>query len=198
MRLYSRDEPPAASPPPGIRMAERQRPAVARHAQHVTREAEEARVDRHPEAQAARRVFDQTSLKAPPPRNGFTQRWVSDGTNPQASRSEQRNWFNKKRSGWQIRNPDTVPPELRDLYPSEKLANGQDCIRVAGMVLCELPLNVAREYKHAVDDRILHLSQAIPESLEELRKRERTGVGPLQVGNNATTFRGRRAANYVD
>jgi hypothetical protein len=195
MRIYSRDE--RSTEAPGIRIAERERPATLHHAMRATREADETRIDQH-QSFDVDNVFNPTSLRAPPARNGFVQRWVSDGTNPTSDRAEQRNWFNKKRAGWQIRDPETIPQQLRHIFPSAKLHDGQACVRVAGMVLCELPMNVARERRHAVDNRIRHLSSAIPESLEELRKRERAGVGPLQIGDQSTTFRGRRAPNYVD
>ena len=68
-----------------------------------------------------------------------SERWIADGTNPQSTRYEQKNWFNKKRTGWAVRDPETVPPQLRHIFPSEKLSDGAACIRVAGMVLCELP-----------------------------------------------------------
>ncbi len=189
MRLYDRDQ------EAGIRPEQRERPQMAHHSVHTTREAEETRVDIRQEFNADH-AFNPTSLKAPPPRAGFKQRWVTDGTNPMAEKSEQRNWFAKRRMGWQVRHPETVPEVLRDLYPSSKLTDGTDAIRIAGSVLCEMPIQVARQYRDAVQDRIQHQSKAIPESTEELRRRERAGVGPLEVTDQSSTYRGRRAASF--
>ena len=185
MRAYSRD----TSEPQGIRIAQRERPATLHHAAHVDREAMETRVDKHPEFNA-NKVLNQTYLDAPPERAGFKQRWIKDGSSETADDGAQRNWWMKKRKGWQVRDPATVPPELRDFYPSARLGSGQDAIRVASQVLCEIPINVLNEQSMAIADLIGRQNQSIPPSTEELRKKARQGVGPLQIQDEVHSARG--------
>ena len=202
MRLYQRTNPTgrtATYPPlsyrtasraPAIQPSMRERPPVTRHSLHVSREALETRHDLHPEFNA-QKVFNPTSLDAPPSRHGYVQRWIVDATNPNATRSEQRNWFSKMRQGWALRDPETVPPSLKHLYPSVKLGDAQAAIRVAGSVLVEMPRNVAEQRRLAVNDRIQHLTRSIPESVQELARGTRGATGPLQVVDRVDTYRGR-------
>lgn len=175
---------------PGIRNIERERPQVVHHAVHATREAVETRVDLHHEFDA-NRVLNNTYLEAPPPRPGFRQRWVTDGTKPDADNTAQRNWWMKKRHGWDIRDPETVPPDLRHLYPSQRLTSGQDAIRVAGQVLCEMPVQVMQQRTLAVRDLIARQNQAVAPSAEELRKSSKfANVTPMQVEEKVYGARG--------
>lgn len=209
MRAYVREEGQPHQPQPHqpqphqpLRSFERERPPIQHGSVHISREAAETRVDAHPQINPSH-VFNPTSLEAPPPRSGFKQRWVADGTNPVSDKSEQRNWFSKMRMGWQIRDPETVPPQLRYLYPSTKLHDGQTAVRIAGMVLCEMPIQVAREYSEAIKDRIQHQKRAVPDALNEklknIRAREQNpAIGELEVQDAQRSWRGRRAPTNTD
>lgn len=185
MRAYSRDT--ETAPPTGIRIAQRERPATLHHSPHVDREAAEARVPKHAEFNA-NRVVNPTYLEAPPARHGYKQRWIRDGSGDDSE--FQKEWWRKKRMGWQVRDPATVPPELRELYPSAKLSSGQDAIRVAHQVLCEIPIAVIGEKEAAVRDLINRQNQSVPPSTDELRKNPRAGVGPIQVNDEVHSARG--------
>ena len=197
MRTYDRDTSTRTIERPPMRPDQRERPPVVRSSAHVTREAAETRVDLHPEVNVDL-AFNPTSLRAPEPRKGFRQRWVADGTSDKADTTAQRNWFAKRRMGWEIRDPETVPPGLRHLYPSHKLSDGAVAIRIAGMVLCEMPERVGEQYGRAVQDKVNEQSRAVPQSLEELRRRERVGVGDLEIGDSRQSYRGRKAASYAE
>lgn len=189
-RIYDRTahlEAEAVSIQPGYR----ERPRIMHHAAHTSREAETTRVDRHPEFNPARSSIYQIALEAPPPRHGYTQRWVSDGTHPSATKSERLNWVAKQRQGWSIRAPETVPPELRHIYPSTKLSGGQDTICVATMVLMEMPVRVAMERNAAVDERINHQKKSVIPSTQELAAKGQGRFGPLQIDDQERTYRGR-------
>ena len=199
MRLYdraafdTRTATPVSAP---LRTVERERPSLVHAGVHTTREAEETRIDMHPEFDADLH-FNPTSLKAPPPRPGYAQRWVADGTDPTAHHSVQRNWFSKTRQGFAPRLPETIPPGLKHLYPSMKLAGGQDAVRIAGMVLCEIPIEVARARRMAINDKIKEASASIPTGLANLNKRaQEAGLSPLQVGDKHQSYRGRPAPSY--
>lgn len=194
MRIYSRISDNRSTP-----FAERERPAVMHSAVHETREAKMERpVDMHPEFDVSH-AYNPTSLRAPPPRAGFMQRWVADGTNPTTAKADQLNWHGKARKGWVPRDPETVPADLRRLYPSQKLHDGQTAIRVAGMVLCELPIRVAKAYGEAIRGRIQMQSKSVPDSVQELNKRAvAMGASPLEVEDGHTAYRGRKAAAYTE
>jgi hypothetical protein len=197
MRLYSRDSterpgPGTTTTEGGIRHMQRERPATIHHAVHADREAVETRVDRHPEF-SANRILNQTYLDAPPPRAGYRQRWIKDGTVVGSTDDgAQRNWWMKKRQGWSVRDPENVPPELREMYPSAKLGSGQDAIRVASQVLCEIPIAVLNEKSEAIRELITRQNKSIPPSTEELRKSPKFGgaVGPVQVSDEVHSARG--------
>lgn len=186
MRLYDRNERAA----PAMQPSMRERPPIQHHAMHVTREAEEARVDVHPEFDADR-TFNPTSLVAPPPRPGFAQRWITDPFSPLASKTEKRNWFSKQRQGYALRDPETVPTGLRHLYPSTKLADGSVAIAVADSLLAEIPIAAANARRGAVEDRIKSLTSAIPESTQELMRKGEGRFGPVQADDHQASFRGR-------
>lgn len=195
MRVYSRGNEGGAAP--AFRPDQRERSPIVHHSVHETREAEVTRMeDVHPEYDASR-TFNPTSLEAPPPRPGMVQRWITDATQPNATKSEKRNWFAKQRQGWQLRDPDTVPANLRHLYPSAKLADGQTAIQVAGMVLGEMSVNQAEQRRLAVNDRIQHLTAAIPESTQELTRRGEGRFGPVQQQDDHRSYRGRKPATMA-
>jgi hypothetical protein len=192
-RVYSKIERDSG----GIDVIERNRPAVVRQSVHESRDAEadrgEVRLDVQP-----KKWIDATSLDAPEPRVGFVQKWIADGSvnNEQRDASH---WMKKRREGWSPRDPSTVPASERLLYPTEKSSHGEDIIRVAGLVLCEMPRQVAMQRLHAVRDRSNHQYASVPESLQELRSRERMpGVGPIEVTDGENSLRGRRSATMVD
>ncbi len=180
-----------------IRPEERARPQSVHSSMHTDREADFERMDAHFDPVAVH-TFDQTALKAPPPRHGYRQRWITDGTDPKSDKTEARNWHHKMRLGWRPRQPETVPPNMRYLYPSAKLTDGAVAIRVAGSILCELPNHVAKQYAAAVKDRISHQRKAIPESTREMAERQREGIGELRVTDQRHTVRGRPAPNLRD
>lgn len=203
MRIYNRgaSDMQAQNPRTNLRTFERERPQVAHHAVHATREAVETRVDLHTEFDA-NRVLNNTYLEAPPPRAGFRQRWVTDGTTDKADNTAQRNWWMKQRHGWSVRDPETVPPDLRHLYPSVRLQGGQDAIRVANQVLCEMPVQVMQQRTLAVRDLIARQNQAVAPTAEELRKNSKyANVSPMEVEEkvygargNDPNYRGRNLA----
>jgi hypothetical protein len=170
-----------------------------RHAAHETRESDDRLDDVHPEHNL-KNWINPSSLVAPPARSGFVQRWVSDGAMSGGdSGTAERNYARKMREGWRPRDPATVPADLRDIYPSSRISNGHDVIRVSGLVLMELPVQAARQRHDAVNDAIRRQSKSIPKSTDELRRGMReSGVGELEVTDSNTSLRGRRAATMVD
>jgi len=175
-----------------IDVFERARPTIIRHATHETRDAEATRVDQRVETNPARWI-NPSSLDAPEPRPGYVQRWVVDGTDPSADKNAKTTWGKKLREGWAPRDPNTIPSQLRQTYASAKLSTGQGVIGVAGLVLCEMPRQVALQRYHAMGDSVDRLGASLPESTDALRERERkrNRVGDLEVTDKVKSLRGR-------
>lgn len=172
----------------------RERPHNVRAPMHVDRDAEASRPDLHAEVDAARWI-NPTSLDAPTARPGFVQRWISDGSLDEKDRAH---WMKNRRRGWAPRDPSTISPHERDLYQTAKGSGGDtDLIRVAGLVLCELPIQVARARKAALADMSSNQLKAIPESVQQLSKRD-DRLSPIKVTNEEFSMRGRQSATMVD
>lgn len=190
-RVYSKTERDGAD------VIERERPAIVRGSVHETRDAEADRSDIRAEINPSKWV-NPTSLDAPEARTGFVQRWIADGSTSNDG-SGISHWMKKMREGWSPRDPATVPERQRRLYPTAKASGGEDIIRVAGLVLCEMPKQVAMQRYNAVRDLNAHQLKAIPESLQELRSREgAAALGPIEVTEGENVIHGRRSATMVD
>lgn len=166
----------------------------ARHAVRATTDAMLERYELERGEIEPTKWVNPSNLDAPRPRDGYVQRWIRDGI---GNESDNLNWMRKMREGWSPRDPATIPPAERNLYPSAKLANGLDVIRVAGLVLCEMPRQVAMQRRLAVEDSIKRQRAALPDSVEQLSKQERS-LGPVKVEEETRVVRGRQPATMVE
>ena len=172
----------------------RERHNVQRHSVREDRDAEMTREDVRIEIDPARWVGG-VALEAPPPRPGYVQRWILDGTTQNAP--GERSWHKRIREGWEPRNPESVSEAQRRLFPPTKAASGADVIRSGHLILCEMPRQIANQRKLAIQDRTTHNTKSIPQSVQELT-RGRAGVGPVTAEDQETSLRGRRAATMTD
>lgn len=149
-------------------------------------ERDEVRVETN-----AIKYVNPTNLDAPSPRAGFVQRWIRDGS---LDPKDQPHWFKKMREGWRPRAADSIPESQRAVYPSMKAVDGREVIRVAGLVLCEMPKDVAYARKAAVQDSINMQTSAVLPTNEAITSKTSNGkFGPVQVTENKeNTFRGQR------
>ena len=104
-----------------------------------------------------------TELEAPPPRPGFTQRWIRirNGSEEDVSNSSR-----KFREGWLPRSADSVPAEF--LPPTITHARLGNLIGVADLILCEMPIRKAEQrnaFWQAKTDRMV---QGIEEDLRNV------------------------------
>ncbi len=171
-------------------MMTRERPVALRHAAHTSRDAEFERPEELHVETNARRWINPTSLDAPKPRPGFVQRWI-------ASDEDGSHWMKKAREGWVPRDPATLSAQERQLYQTVKQAGGPDLIRVAKLVLCEMPIQVARSRKEALGLLQENQMKSIPESVQELTKRGGGQFGPVKVSDQEFSARGRQSATMV-
>lgn len=106
-----------------------------------------------------------TELEAPPPRPGFTQRWIRIRTGNEEDVS---NSSRKFREGWLPRAAESVPAEY--LPPTIRHARLGNLIGVADLVLCEMPIRKAEQrnaFWRAKTDRMV---QGIEEDLRNVSR----------------------------
>jgi hypothetical protein len=164
------------------------RPHVLRDAPRITRDATETRIDMRPDIDLT--AFQSgRALEGPPPRAGFVQRWVLDGS---MDARDTPHFFQMQRQGWTPRDPASVPPAIRRLFPTAKTVDGSDVIRVAGQVLCEMPMQAARAREAALHDVDLRQRASTPPSLAEAQSKSlQRGGTPIEVNESTQVYRGR-------
>lgn len=179
---------------------ERERAPVLRTSARESRDAEIARDDMRVDRIGIPGI-NAAALEAPPPNPGMVQRWIADGSSGAEGQGATLDWLRKMREGWTPRKPDTIPKSMRHIYQSFKMTNGVEVIKVGSLVLCELPRQAAEQRRLAVADTIAKQRKMVPQSLQELRKKARSGGGPdMEITDDSErTFTGRRrAATMVD
>ncbi len=103
-----------------------------------------------------------TSLAAPPPRPGFTQRWIRVATQGVEDPS---NAMRKFREGWKPRPIGTLPPD----FPLPTISHGQwaGCIGIEGSILCEMPQVLADKRKAFYQQKTAGVENAIEKDLQK-------------------------------
>lgn len=104
-------------------------------------------------------------LEAPPPREGYTQRWI------RVRRGNQEDWRNynsRIREGWRPRDPSTVPRDFGP--PTEAHGNFGSVIMVEGMILCEMDLRRAKQRKDFYARKLATQTQAVDEQLLKIQQ----------------------------
>lgn len=127
------------------------------------------------------------NLDAPPARPGYVQRWVRvedrDG-------KDNLNYANKFREGWRPRPMETIPEELRETFPSTKHASLGDVVMVGGLVLCEMPRQIADSRNRQVRNRINRQNQAVATDAEATsRQGVARGMAPIVRDEKITVSR---------
>lgn len=123
-------------------------------------------VDVH--AEEAKPWVRPTSLDAPPPRQGFVQRWIRVGLQGQ---DDPTNTARKFREGWKPRPASSVPASFHS--PTIQHGKWAGCIGVEGMLLCEMPESMVEKRRKHYQGKTDHATQAIA---EELQKQSRPGM----------------------
>lgn len=102
-----------------------------------------------------------TSLEAPAPRKGFTQRWVRVGS---MGADDPTNTARKFREGWKPRPSDSLPKG----YHAPTIGHGKwaGCIGVEGMVLCEMPIALAEKRRKHFQDKTDLVTSTIDRELQ--------------------------------
>jgi len=131
------------------------------------------------------------NLQAPPPRPGYTQRWVRvsiRGVDDVTNLSKQMSL------GFKPRSADTIPPgEVK--YATIQHGEYAGVIGSYGMVLMERPVAIDERHKAAIRHATERQTQAITQSLEKI---ERRGGTEFDVNMRSEIRRGRRPAVMSD
>ena len=72
-------------------------------------------------------------LDAPPPRDGYVQRWVATSVQ---GKDTPDNVYKRMREGWEPRPASSVKGQL---FPTVNHGQWEGCIGIEGMLLCEMP-----------------------------------------------------------
>lgn len=136
------------------------------------------------------------NLEAPPPRPGYTQRWV---TAVAGGEDDVQNLIRKQhpRYGWTPRRADTVP---NGQAPSITKGQFAGCIGVMGMVLMERPIKVATAHRQAIDEKTrrqesathAHVLKEQKAHQKNLRQTGERGIGAPEVEEYHSTVTRRR------
>ena len=133
------------------------------------------------------------NLRAPPPRQGYEQRWVRmDNANIGDPTS---NYRNKMLEGFVPRDPKTLSDHYRLLQAASA---GVDVIRVGSLVLCEKPVAMVNAKKKFLREEVAKLNRSINAEHEKVSQegQARTGI-PLVHEETESVSRGRRPATMV-
>ena len=129
--------------------------------------------------------IDPSSLDAPEPRPGMCQRWIRASSFGQ---DDARNYSRKMREGWKPRPADTVPSEFSiPVIEKGKLAGA---VVVEGMVLCEMPIELAKKRSKAIQNRTERLTEGIDNDLMRVQRPGR----PIVRAHQTTVINSRVAA----
>jgi hypothetical protein len=126
---------------------------------------------------------DPVNLEAPPARPGYVQRWVRFATRRDGDPSN----FSRARSeGWRPVRLSNVPDGYSP--PTINHRDLGDIIGVEGLILCEMPITVAKQRKAYYDKLLRAQNEAIE---RDIHKDERPGQ-PIQVTRRTQITRGRK------
>jgi hypothetical protein len=126
---------------------------------------------------------DPSNLEAPPARPGFVQRWIRASFR---TGEDPGNLLRARREGWRPRLLKTVGKDYAPATVLHKTLG--EVIAVEGLILCEMPINVARaRYRY-----YRRLLEAQNEAIRrDVHKDERPGM-PIIADRRSTVTRGRR------
>jgi len=128
-------------------------------------------------------------LDAPEARPGYVQRWVA--TSIQGKESPD-NVYKRMREGWEPRPADTVKSKL---YPTINHGQWAGSIGIEGMLLCEMPEEIARQKQDYYSGKNQEQNESISGDLDALG---RHSGQPIYQERKSETSRGRSLSAASD
>lgn len=112
-----------------------------------------------------------STMDAPPPREGFVQRWVSTSI---LGQEVPHHTIKRFREGWEPRPADTVPPE----FPVPTIEHGkyEGCIGVEGSILCEMPKEVCESRTKYFHDKTNDAMEFVDSQLDNAESSGNTRI----------------------
>jgi hypothetical protein len=126
---------------------------------------------------------DPSNLEAPPARPGYVQRWIRASFR---TGEDPGNLLRARREGWRPRLLSTVDKDYAPATILHKTLG--EVIAVEGLILCEMPINVARVRHKFYAQLLAAQNEAIR---RDIHRDERPGM-PIIAERRATVTRGRR------
>lgn len=123
------------------------------------------------------------NLTAPPPRPGYTQRWVRVAVQSEADVTNLAKSF---RQGFRPRRIDSV--EDPSAYSSISHGEHAGVIGVHGMILCERPVAVDQRHRDYLRQLTDHQTRAVTSDLEKIEHKDM----PITIEMTSRTERGKR------
>jgi hypothetical protein len=128
-------------------------------------------------------------LDAPEARPGYVQRWVA--TSIQGKESPD-NVYKRMREGWEPRPADTVKSKL---YPTINHGQWAGSVGIEGMLLCEMPEEIARQKQDYYSGKNEEQNESIAGDLDALGRRSGQ---PIYQERKSETSRGRSLSAASD
>jgi len=128
-------------------------------------------------------------LDAPEARPGYVQRWVA--TSIQGKESPD-HVYKRMREGWEPRPADTVKSKL---YPTINHGQWAGSIGIEGMLLCEMPEEIARQKQDYYSGKNEEQNESIAGDLDALGRRSGQ---PIYQERKSETSRGRSLSAASD
>ena len=128
-------------------------------------------------------------LDAPEARPGYVQRWVA--TSIQGKESPD-NVYKRMREGWEPRPADTVKSKL---YPTINHGQWAGSIGIEGMLLCEMPEEIALQKQDYYSGKNEEQNESIAGDLDALGRRSGQ---PIYQERKSETSRGRSLSAASD
>ena len=128
-------------------------------------------------------------LDAPEARPGYVQRWVA--TSIQGKESPD-NVYKRMREGWEPRPADTVKSKL---YPTINHGQWAGSIGIEGMLLCEMPEEIAPQKQDYYSGKNEEQNESIAGDLDALGRRSGQ---PIYQERKSETSRGRSLSAASD
>lgn len=125
-----------------------------------------------------------TSLEAPPPLPGMRQRWIRVRS---GNTDDEKNLNRKLREGWRARPANTVPKNFQ--VPTMKHGPFAGTVMVEGMLLCQIPVELAKKREKYFRDLTGARTRAVNESLMRVNEGAGGGFGPIKKGERSQVVR---------
>lgn len=150
----------------------------------TSRAQEDSRNELFERVDESKEYIRPTSTEAPPARAGMKQRWIRVGLAPNI---DEKNLTRKLREGWRARHSDTVPKNFQ--VPRVTQGRFAGTIMVEGLLLCEMPLALAKKREAYYKALTKIKTDAVNDSLLRVNEGARGGFGPIRKGERSKLVR---------